>query len=133
MQNSEMKRTSFHPESRTQRGMLQPAFWLAGFSMLFVILDHAQAAHRSDSLTPATSMYSASPTSSADHIRNLRQFGQPPSPWPRIVMAAGVLVLSGVLALRWIRRRHELSPSGMALRQLDAVRRRRDGGQVRNY
>jgi len=88
-------------------------------------------------LTPAASVSSALPTSSAEDSRDLRQPGQLPTPWPRVAIAAGVfaLVAAMVAAWKWIRhgRCFVMPPHEVALQHLAEARRLMDPEQVRKY
>ncbi len=96
----------------------------------------AKASPISTNLAPAAPMvFPAAPTE--EDIRDIRQPRHQPTPWPWVVIAAGVLALiAGVLAIRhWLHhgKFFEMTPIELALQRLEEARRLMDPDQAREY
>ena len=87
-------------------------------------------------LTPTAAVSSPVPPTGED-IRDIRQPRHAHTPWFWVVVAVGVVLLSGGLLAAWHWLRHgkyfEMTPAEIALQQLDEARRLMDPEQAREY
>jgi hypothetical protein len=105
-------------------------------STITVAANVAKSSPAKNTLTPAVTV--ASPASSAgEDIRDIRQPKHVPTPWPWIVIAAGVttLLITALVVWRCSRqgRTFELSPSQLALERLEKTRYLLNPEHAREY